>query len=78
VRGPWNCSHRHGPPISTPVTPFNDRLLFPDESTFQRIEMNHSDHDNAEAAKRAMEYLEASMYKDRMPQRGPLTIPQLG
>jgi hypothetical protein len=49
---------------------FNDRLLFPDESTFQRIEMNHSDHDNAEAAKRAMEYLEASMYKDRMPSAG--------
>jgi hypothetical protein len=49
---------------------FNDRLLFPDESTFQRIEMNHSDHDNAEAAKRAMEYLQASMYKDRMPSAG--------
>ncbi len=26
---------------------FNDRLLFPDESTFQRINMNHTDHDNA-------------------------------
>jgi hypothetical protein len=49
---------------------FNDRLLFPDESTFQRIEMNHTDHDNAEAAKRAMEYLEASMYKDKMPSAG--------
>jgi hypothetical protein len=49
---------------------FNDRLLFPDESTFQRIEMNHSDHDNAEAAKRAMEYLQASMYKDKMPSAG--------
>ena len=33
---------------------FNDRLLFPDESTFQRINMYHSDHDNAEAAKKAM------------------------
>ena len=30
---------------------FNDRLLFPDESTFQRINMYHSDHDNQEAAK---------------------------
>ena len=28
---------------------FNDRLLFPDESTFQRINMYHSDHDNDEA-----------------------------
>ena len=49
---------------------FNDRLLFPDESTFQRINMYHSDHDNAEAAKKAMEYLQASMYKDRLPSAG--------
>ena len=49
---------------------FNDRLLFPDESTFQRIDMNHSDHDNAEAAKRAMEYLNNSMYKDKLPSAG--------
>jgi len=49
---------------------FNDRLLFPDESTFQRIDMYHSDHDNAEAATRAMQYLEASMYKDRLPNAG--------
>jgi hypothetical protein len=46
---------------------FNDRLLFPDESSFQRIDMYHTDHDNAEAAKRAMEYLNNSMYKDRLP-----------
>ncbi|MGB7264136.1 MAG: M48 family metalloprotease, partial [Terracidiphilus sp.] len=49
---------------------FNDRLLFPDESTFQRIDMNHSDVDNAAAAKRAMEYHQASMYKDRLPNAG--------
>jgi len=49
---------------------FNDRLLFPDESTFQRIEMNHSDVDNATAAKKAMEYLNASMYKDQLPTAG--------
>jgi hypothetical protein len=49
---------------------FNDRLLFPDESTFQKIEMNHSDHDNAEAAKKAMEYLQNSMYKDRLASAG--------
>ena len=46
---------------------FNDRLLFPDESSFQRIDMYHTDHDNAEAAKKAMEYLQASMYKDKLP-----------
>jgi hypothetical protein len=49
---------------------FNDRLLFPDESSFQRINMYHTDHDNEEAAKKAMEYLQASMYKDRLPNAG--------
>jgi hypothetical protein len=49
---------------------FNDRLLFPDEASFQRIDMYHSDHDNAEAAKRAMEYLQNSMYKDKLPSAG--------
>jgi len=46
---------------------FNDRLLFPDEASFQRIDMYHSDHDNLEAAKKAMEYLNASMYKEKLP-----------
>ena len=49
---------------------FNDRLLFPDEATFQRIDMYHTDHDNEEAQKRATDYLQASMYKDQMPQAG--------
>jgi hypothetical protein len=49
---------------------FNDRLMFPDESTFQRINMYHSDHDNAEASKKAMEYLQNSMYKDKLPSAG--------
>ncbi|MGD0938342.1 MAG: hypothetical protein ABR905_01435 [Terracidiphilus sp.] len=49
---------------------FNDRLLFPDEATFRRIDMYHSDHDNAEAAKKAMEYLQNSMYKDKLPSAG--------
>ncbi len=49
---------------------FNDRLLFPDTATFQRINMNHSDVDNGTAAKRAMEYLQDSMYKDRLASAG--------
>jgi hypothetical protein len=49
---------------------FNDRLLFPDEATFQRIDMYHSEHDNIEASKKAMEYLAASMYKDKLPSAG--------
>jgi hypothetical protein len=49
---------------------FNDRLMFPDTATFQRIDMYHNDHDNAEAAKRAMEYLGNSLYKDQLPDAG--------
>jgi hypothetical protein len=49
---------------------FNDRLMFPDTASFQKIDMYHTDHDNAEAAKRAMEYLQASLYKDQLPDAG--------
>jgi hypothetical protein len=49
---------------------FNDRLLFPDEATFQRIAMNHTDVDNGTAAKKAMEYLQNSMYKDKLASAG--------
>jgi hypothetical protein len=49
---------------------FNDRLLFPDTATFQKIDMYHSDHDNIDAAKKAMEYLQNSMYKDKLPSAG--------
>jgi hypothetical protein len=49
---------------------FNDRLMFPDTATFQRIDMYHSDHDNAEASKRAMEYLNNSLYKDQLADAG--------
>jgi len=49
---------------------FNDRLLFPDESTFRRIEMFHSDDDNEAAVKKGMEYLQASMYKEQLPSAG--------
>jgi hypothetical protein len=49
---------------------FNDRLMFPDTATFQRIALYHTDHDNVEAAKRAMEYLRNSLYKDQLPDAG--------
>src|ERR1700739_420058 len=48
----------------------NDRLLFPDESTFRKINMNHNDHDNQEAAAKAQQYLDASMYKDQLTTAG--------
>ena len=49
---------------------FNDRLMFPDTATFQRIDMNHTALDNESASKRAMEYLENSMYKDKLANAG--------
>ena len=49
---------------------FNDRLLFPDESSFTRIKMNHSDADDTTAAKTAMGYLQNSMYKDKLANAG--------
>ena len=38
---------------------FNDRLLFPSTSVFERIPMHHTDADNAAAAKKAIELLSA-------------------
>jgi hypothetical protein len=44
---------------------FNDRLLFPDTATFRRITMNHSTSDNDEAAKKAVELFNHSIYHDK-------------
>jgi hypothetical protein len=44
---------------------FNDRLLFPDEATFERIHMQHTDVDDEAAAKKAMQLLDGSIYKDK-------------
>jgi hypothetical protein len=43
---------------------FNDRLLFPTESVFNRIPMHHTDADNAAAAKKALELLSAKELAD--------------
>jgi hypothetical protein len=56
---------------------FNDRLLFPDEATFQRITMNHSNVDNEAAAKKAVELFNNSVYKDKAGSVG-LFFAQLG
>ena len=58
---------------------FNDRLLFPSTSVFNRIPMHHTDADNAAAAKKAMELLSAkeleggqqyfSLYLQQLQQR---------
>jgi hypothetical protein len=71
---------------------FNDRLLFPDEATFQRIAMSHSAGDDDLAAKKAIEFLNNSVYQDRIANAGlffvqlqarakelkALTTPQIG
>ena len=44
---------------------FNDRLLFPDEAAFERINMNHTEADNTAAAKKAVELFNNSVYKDK-------------
>jgi hypothetical protein len=49
---------------------FNDRLLFPDEATFSRIQMHHTDADDIEAAKKAVVLLDKSIYKDKMGNAG--------
>jgi hypothetical protein len=58
---------------------FNDRLLFPTTSVFNRIPMHHTDADNTAAAKKAMELLDAkelaggqqyfSLYLQQLQQR---------
>jgi hypothetical protein len=49
---------------------FSDRLLFPDQATFERITMNHSANDDSVAAKKAVEYLNKSVYHDRLANAG--------
>src|SRR6202012_2059185 len=49
---------------------FNDRLLFPDEATFERIHMSHSDPDNELAAKKAVDLLNHSVYAPQLAQPG--------
>ncbi len=43
---------------------FNDRLLFPADTTFRKIPMHHTDADNNEAAKKALELLNAKELAD--------------
>ena len=43
---------------------FNDRLLFPSASVFERIPMHHTAVDNAEAARKAMQLLSVKEYAD--------------
>jgi hypothetical protein len=71
---------------------FSDRLMFPTESAFEKLPMHHTDADNAEAAKKAVELLNAkelesgeqyiSLYLQQLQAREKglkaLTDPQIG
>ena len=43
---------------------FNDHLMFPQESAFQKIPMHHTDQENIDAAKKAIELLSVSDLAD--------------
>jgi hypothetical protein len=49
---------------------FSDRMLFPDNASFERIPMHHSDFDNQGATKKALELLANSPYKDKLSNVG--------
>jgi len=49
---------------------FDDRLLFPDEATFQQIRMNHSEQEDLDSAKKAAELLRNSIYQDKLQNVG--------
>ena len=71
---------------------FSDRLMFPTESAFEKLPMHHTDADNTEAAKKAVELLGAkeleggeqyfSLYLQQLQAREKglkaLTDPQIG
>lgn len=44
---------------------FNDRLLFPDSATLQRIAMSHTPEQDAAAAKKAIQLFDNSVYKNK-------------
>jgi hypothetical protein len=49
---------------------FNDRMLFPDEDSFQRMDFRHSARDEEAADAKAIELLRNSPYKDKLGTAG--------
>jgi len=49
---------------------FNDRMFFPDEQTFERLDFNRSAADEEAADKRGLELLANSPYKDKLANAG--------
>src|SRR5208282_2503426 len=49
---------------------FNDRMFFPDEDSFQRLDFRRDGADEAAADAKAMELLNNSPYKDKLGSAG--------
>ena len=49
---------------------FNDRMFFPDENTFERLDFSRSSADEEAADKKALELLANSPYKDKLANAG--------
>jgi Zn-dependent protease with chaperone function len=49
---------------------FGDRMVFPDEETFQRIQLARDPHEEEAADRKAIEFLQNSPYKDKLANAG--------
>ncbi|MGB0079551.1 MAG: M48 family metalloprotease, partial [Candidatus Sulfotelmatobacter sp.] len=49
---------------------YNDRMLFPDEDSFERMDFKHSDREEEAADTKALELLKNSPYKDKLGSAG--------
>ena len=49
---------------------FGDRMVFPDEETFQRIQLARDPHEEEAADHKAIEFLQKSPYKDKLANAG--------
>jgi hypothetical protein len=49
---------------------FGDRMVFPDEETFSRIQLARQPHEEEEADKKAVEFLRNSPYQDKLASAG--------
>lgn len=49
---------------------FSDRMFFPDESTFNRLQFHRNEQEEAAADKKAVEFLQNSPYKDKLTSVG--------
>jgi hypothetical protein len=58
-----------GHPFDTRLA-FNDRMFFPDESSFQRLDFKHRQADEEAADVKALELLKNSPYKDKLGSAG--------